>query len=334
MIKKILSFFISISLITITFPLSLISAFSQDNEEIDNTSGYTNNYNKIHFYFDNEEYITINDEQELLDATSIIKTNHSNHVSSHNTNSVSNEIDNIYVTVEFESNFMKTDKFLNFFEERQNLNSRQKILEFRKKLNTYSDEYHNELIQKNIATLSILDYTSIQQIKYTPFVTANIIPDGSTFYSLQSLCQCENINNISIHTQAISDSDVSWDDALDAVNAYNIVSVGKYTGSGVRVGVLESGGVCDTSHVNLSNSKITIRDSSSAISDHATAVTSIIALIAPDAKLFVSQIVSQSEGISWFIDNYCDVVNCSFTTTTLKPAVAPIHKESEHIDLT
>ena len=99
---------------------------------------------------------------------------------------------------------------------------------------------------------------------------------------------------------------------MTGIDAYNIVSAGKYTGSGVRIGIYEAEGVCDTSHVNLADKNITLHDTNSAISPHATAVTSIVALIAPNASFFVSDTPDDLEALSWFIDNCCDVVNCSF----------------------
>jgi len=208
---------------------------------------------------------------------------------------------------------MSTEKYRNFASERENLNSTQDVLEFRQRLNNYSEEYHSNIIQKNIASLSVLDYTAIKEVKYSPFVTAIVDAKNLTVESLEALCESNCIENISVNYKPIADSNAAWNDTLEVMDAYDIVSTGQYTGSGVRIGIYEAGGVCDTSHSNLSDKNITIRNTNSPISSHATAVTSIVALIAPSASFFVSQVSDVSEGLSWFIDNNCDVINCSFS---------------------
>ena len=68
--------------------------------------------------------------------------------------------------------------------------------------------------------------------------------------------------------------------------------------------------VCDVSNANLYDKNITLENPNAASNDHADLVTSIVALIAPDAEFYVSN--SDRIGLEWFIDMGCDVVNCSF----------------------
>jgi hypothetical protein len=129
------------------------------------------------------------------------------------------------------------------------------------------------------------------------------------------LSESEEIADISFSFITGVIPSVAWDTALEEIGAYDIVSNGTYTGDGVRIGIMEPNGVCDTNHLNLSGKAISIKDDTgNGDSIHATQVTSIIATIAPDAELFVYGIDASSPefDFSWFIENDCNVVNCSW----------------------
>jgi len=311
MIKKIFSMILILSFAFFAIPFSALIVSANDSNDsihIEDMSEIDNNYNKIHFYFNEEAHTTIDDNGELSSALSVLKNDQASR------NASTTEKEDLYVTVEFESDFMSTKAYQMFSLERDSIDDSQDVLDFRKRLNAYSKEYHANLVEKNLKLLSNLNYQSVEAIEYSPFVTLTIDSADLTVSSLKALSDSSLVENISLSYQVdAKEEDVAtWKQTLSGVNAYSIVNSGQYTGENVRIGIFEAKGICDTSHVNLADKNITIRDSSVAVSDHATSVTSVAALIAPDAEFFVSKTGASSEGISWFIDNYCDVVNCSF----------------------
>lgn len=159
---------------------------------------------------------------------------------------------------------------------------------------------------------------------------------------MQELCNLASKNeiaNISFSpAQENYYEEESWERVLKEIVAYNTVNNGVYTGNGIKVGVLETG-ICDTGHTNLESKNIVVDPSSdmTKVTSHATAVTSIIALMAPEAQLYVSNVTQGNlqypygtdtngnpinsetpylyDAIDWFIAQDCDVINCSYGVT-------------------
>lgn len=307
MSKKLIALLLTVSLFLASF--GGIGVFAEENAVPDNeTATVDNPYNKIHFYFNNEDHTVIDSPAELQEAVSEI-------TSSANTRTRSGEPTNseIEVTVEFASDFMETDAYRSFSQERVNIDSIEELRDFRQRLNAYSKTYHNELIAKNIDSLDGLDYSEYEAIGYSPFVVLKMdVFDVSTL-ALCELSEMETVEHISLQYEPIAEAAATWADTLDGINAYDIVSNGTYTGVGIRIGVYEAGGICDRSNVNLLDKDITIHDPLARVSGHATNVTTILATIAPDAEFYVSNTASDKTALEWFIEQGCDIVNCSFS---------------------
>lgn len=304
MSKKFIALFLT--LIILVVPFGSINAFAEEQVEAEvETSTVENSYNKIHFYFSNEDHTVIDSSMELQEAVGSILP--ATGAMARSGVQADNEI---VVTVEFVSDFMETATYLSFSNERSNIDSIEELHSFRQRLNEYSEEYHADLISENIDSLEILEYAEYEVIGYSPFVTLKMDISDISASALQELSEMENIVNVSLEYEAVAEEEASWTQTLNAINAYDIVTNGTYTGEGVRIGVYESGGVCNTAHVNLSDKDITIRDASVGTTSHATNVTSILATLAPDAEFYVSNV--NQIGVAWFIEQGCDIVNCSF----------------------
>lgn len=142
----------------------------------------------------------------------------------------------------------------------------------------------------------------------------NIKETNITSEELVGLAEQTYISNISLSLGEEYINETTWNRVLRETDLYSTVSSSLYTGDGVNVGVFELG-ICDTNNSNLSNKNIYIdpncNTNTTAESDaHATEVTSIISIIAPDSNIYFSN--NHSNGLSWFIEQNCDVVNCSF----------------------
>lgn len=319
MLSRILNKSVICLLIISLLMMSTVTVFASDVKTVDES--YTdvktnietkaeseNIYNKIHFYFDSEDNSTIDDLNELSDATDKLSEVSNTKVKS--TNAKDQSTNELKITIQFESDFMDTNEYKAFSNERGELDEWDEIHEFRERLNSFSKEYHEQIISENLDFIADLEYNAIETIEYSPFVILKVDSDKVDVETLLAFANCENIVNVSLANEEQPESDVSWNNTLKELNAYEIVNDETYTGLGVRVGIYESGGICDVTHENLSDKDITIRDSSQPVTSHATNVASILATIAPDAEFYVSDV--DQIGIQWFIEEACDIVNCSF----------------------
>ena len=293
--------------------------FEKISETLQVKADTENIFNKIHFYCNDEENSTIDDMDELVKATQKMQTLK---LASENSD---NSINEMKMTVQFESDFLDSAKYKEFSKERKELSTLDEVRDFRKRLNSYSNEYHNDLFEKSYPQLAFLEYNSIEQVRYSPFVTLNIDSKKISTNKLVSLAEKNNIVSISIsnleerynvddtsfYTENQTRDGTSWAEMLKGINATEIVTSRTYTGEGVRVGIFEANGIFDRSNPNIRDVDITIINSIYTIDKHATDVTAVLTGIAPEAKYFFSS-STQTTGLSLFIDNYCDIINCSF----------------------
>lgn len=318
-LKKLIGLMLVFALLTVP-AANTVTAVNSVTEETENP------YNKLHFYLDNEENYTIDSYSELAQATASLKTNAATYALTNTEDTAESEL---HVTVEFASNFMETAKYQEFLNERETLETIDEVHEWRARLNAYSKEFHENLVAKNMKSLSDMEYSDYDVIGYSPFVVLRTSPDDISTAALLDVASCAGVEHVSVAYEEIpenSDIDigyptVEWDDCLRAVGAYDVVDKGIYTGDGVRVGIYEVGELLDMTHTNLIGKNIikrnytpdygdmTPEDISNAC-EHARNVTSVAALIAPEAEFYVS--ARYGDSLEWFIDQGCDIVNCSF----------------------
>lgn len=312
---------LTITIILFCFTFNLISLSSFEFNEVTNYSAATisnNNFNKIHFYYNYKtdncdkspfsinkdsyvDYSFIDNRNELYDAVEDITFACSENKKNK---------DLVKITVEFASDYLSTDEYIKFNEEISNVHTLEERRNLRKIQNSFCKEYYYKENKQNASLLESLDYESLEMINYAPFIVLEIQKDKLDSEALANLSKNNTIKNISLALEEKPSDTESWNNTLKAIEAYSTVHSGLHTGQGIKIGVLEAKGICDTEHVNLADKNITIHGNYNNISDHATAVTSIIALMAPDAQLYVSS--THGYGLQWFIDNNCDIVNCSF----------------------
>ncbi len=281
-----------------------------------------NIYNKLHFYFGDEDLFTIDDAKEMNEAFSALKSSDDAKVNAYGVTSDTT----IDVTVQFASEISETKSYFELVARRAELNTLEEVHEWRAELNSYSNEYHNKLISENIMMLKELKADSYEIIRYSPCITLKMEMEDVELDDFTQLIESENISHISFDYTIETAGEMSWNEALDEIHASTIVGNAIYTGDGVRIGVYEAGGIVDVTHTSLQGIDITINDFSHLdpekyhyLSSHATVVTAIIYQMAPDAKYFYNQTPASNRSLEWFIDNGCDVVNCSWGTTSATP---------------
>lgn len=179
----------------------------------------------------------------------------------------------------------------------------------------YYSRMNNNIVKK----INGENYSSRYVSSYLPFITYTY--DLKEFKEnkdaiLSSLSTDENIKTIDITQNEKIKENVSF--ALAASSATSITS-SSYRGSGVNVGILESG-IVRASHSSMSGVDLTIRDALFHMeieAEHTTQMASIIANqtsgICPDAKIFSADIDSDiTNSLDWFVSNDVDIVNMSF----------------------
>ena len=218
--------------------------------------------------------------------------------------------DELILSIEFNYSISDSIDYLNIISKKDRIESHEERLSFRKELNDFSKAYHQGKTAYYLEQLDPFTFNSQCIVNYSPFVVYSMDPENVSLELLEYLSSCEFIYTVFLSLEPVTVDSASWTKTLEIDGAYDIVSSGDYDGSFFRVGIYESGGVCDVNHTNLEDVDITIHDPTSDVTDHATAVTSVLALIVPNASYYVRTI--SNNGFSWFLDNYCDVVNCSF----------------------
>ena len=267
---------------------------------------------------------------ELQQALQTISSKQTNSLTTLSTNNNTSSDKDISLTVQFESDFQNTNFFKEMEQKRQSIKSVEELRAFRRELNDYSKEFHKNLITKNLPILVDFDYSEITPIEYSPFVSMRISTKNLSAFKLKSLVEKNEIVNISLTADSYEEAYnseiynsfeetdttnqnvvLSWDRMLEELNIDDIVENQSYTGEGIYIGICEAKGVCNPEHINLADKDITINNCTT-YTEHATQVTSIIATLSPDASIFVSKRNSNQTALSWFLDQYCDIVNCSY----------------------
>lgn len=175
-------------------------------------------------------------------------------------------------------------------------------------------EYHSKKNNILFKTLGLDKYEDVFIDNYAPLICFAEKWKGINIYNdlAKNHCVSEIVLGIG------KEPSPKFNYATNAIGVKPYIDNGTYDGSGVIVGILETG-IVDKDHSNFDNTDLVIRDEllvNERKSTHATMVASIIGGkngIAPGAKLLSAQLNSrQASAINWFLDNKANVVNMSY----------------------
>ncbi len=290
--KRIFSFLlIFFSIIADIFFLSQVYAASEGNV-----------YQKLHFYFKSSEFGTIDDDKEMEAGIRELTECYCLF-----------EADNRYteIVIRLKSDILSCETYKKIIEKKNNLSSINDVRAFRKELNDFSKKFHQNIFYENEWLVELFDKEKVQHIEYTPFVKVLMPYDEINKSFLEKLICNEQVACVSLSMPVVYEDESDWNDILDGIGVQSIVSNATYTGDGIKIGISEAGGNCSSSNVLLSQMNITYQNASRSVSDHATSVASVLASIAPGAEYYCGS----AEKPSWFLDQYCDVINCSWGHT-------------------
>lgn len=323
--KRLLSVALIISLLAMFSPTTPAVAedapqtVSPSDEVMPWENNSDNVYNKIHIYLGDEDYATIDSAEELEESIEYVNSlGSATQTYSANARSTTND-EKLQLTVQFASDFHNLPEVVELREERKSLTTLDEVHEWRTRLNAVSKEYHEQLVESNLSKVNNIEYSDYRHAKYSPFVILDIEATSLITSELLSIAESCSVENVCVNEEIKYESEgttgiysTTWYNTLKNINAYSsVVSNPVYTGDGVRIGVYEEA-ICDSEHYYLVNKDISPYDDNLPTHRHATFVTSIIALMAPDATYFVSTFNDVYDGVAWFIEKGCDVVNCSF----------------------
>ena len=105
-----------------------------------------NHYNKLHFYF-TEDYNVIENLEELQAAVGLLKEgNDGSMLSLCDASDNCEQTSPIEVVVEFESDFMQTEQYLRFLDNREKCEDMNAVHRMREEFNSFSKEYHTAIV--------------------------------------------------------------------------------------------------------------------------------------------------------------------------------------------
>ena len=316
-------------LIPVAYAMSDVVSTSTSNLAV--SSSTKNPYEKIHVYThdeDSKDYSSIHNSEELSTAIQAL----SNIVFS-NKKLDTEQTSDIRISVEFYSDFSRTNEYIKFKKQLHETTDRKVRHEIKLKFAEYSEEYHANLFEKNLILLDDLVYDSITPIAFTPFAVLELANNQLCLSDLYNLASEESVNNIILEensdwimtenqtiqntnadtnirsSEVDSERIISWGQMLEYIGVDRIVETGLYQGDDIWIGIQESG-ICDKTNPNLADKSITTFPYTGATTAHATAVASVISLIAPEASIVLAR-QSDYPTLDFFIRIGCDVVNMS-----------------------
>lgn len=201
---------------------------------------------------------------------------------------------------------------------------------FRGDVSDVIKQYAQKATAQAMPYLSFVPAEALSLNPYSLSIHFTMSPEDIDLTSLLSISSLDNVNKIIVTMHApdvvVPESDevsveistiqttsspvpLSWNLTMTQINDQYVNC------EGMVIGVYEAEGICDQTNPNFQEVTLSFRDPSSPISDHATAVASIIARMCPGSTLKVAQYRNNDVGVEWFIDEGCDVVNLSLGYT-------------------
>ena len=155
--------------------------------------------------------------------------------------------------------------------------------------------------------------------KYAPFVIGEFDRDltSEDIENIYTLAESDEISVIYVKSENVVESEIT--DALDAIDATNIVTNSSTNGDGIVIGILDVG-IVDEDNSNFDGVDLTIRREwwyNEDVDDHATKVAICALSVAPAASILSVQVAGEPSGeIEWMLDNGVNVINMSYGYTT------------------
>ena len=198
--------------------------------------------------------------------------------------------------------------------------SMEEVDAYKKKVFELGKKYHKTLNEKYASTLDVVNYDSCYISEYTPYCEYTF--NESEFVNNMDDILSKFSSNKNVQTVFVKQSNNFVEDkvyaGMDYTRSYQLVQDDYVSGSGVKIGMLETG-LPDFTHQNLDSVTHTLHGNGTvhSVTEHATIMANIICGekgVAYGAQLYCNglygnDIVAEAD---WFMNNGCDIVNMSF----------------------
>lgn len=179
--------------------------------------------------------------------------------------------------------------------------------------------YYKEFNQELLKSIPEYNYKNVYVSKYFPQITLDVDANEVMSNNSSLLNQLSKID--AIDTIFVQNNDAIVDKILGAIHMMSVndeIFEGTLTGSGVKVGMIESG-IIDVDNTNFENITVEARDAwyfIEHVTEHATTMASCIGGkegIARGASIYSVQGAGNPSGeIDWLLDKGVNVINCSY----------------------
>lgn len=213
----------------------------------------------------------------------------------------------LHLNYSFKGDYYNIENFIDEQEVKEN---------FRNK----SSKYH---ISNNNMILSTFDLKNVESIyvsKYSPFIEIQMTKEKfkqNDFSLINDLVKSDDVKTIYIRGIE-GENKSNLNGAYNSIGCLDIVRNSTYTGSGIKVGILEPG-IIDSDHASLANTNTVVRKVwyyNETEEEHTTKMAAIIAGtngIAKDTTIYSVELYGNpTNEIDWLIDNDVDIINLSY----------------------
>lgn len=200
----------------------------------------------------------------------------------------------------------------------------EEVDEYKEQVFKLGKKYHKNQNEKIASTLDLIDYESCYIAEYLPF--AEYVFDEEIFTNNMEKILAKFTSNINIQKVYVKENKIQVEDkiagSMAMTNAYDMWNDGDVSGSGVKIGMIETG-YPNFAHVNLDSVTHQVQNLGPTVTttEHATVVANIICGeqgVAHGASLYCTGIYGTNvvNEYDWITARGVDIVNLSYGEAT------------------
>ena len=206
----------------------------------------------------------------------------------------------------------------------QEVETNEDVIEYREALKEIGREHYflSNIHAASSIELNIFGDAHISQ--YSPYISAKVDTEilmKNNYELLKSIASKASIAKVFVKADEKENQNFI-SNAIDGIEFTNYQNTTGYTGSGIRIGMLEYG-IIDEDNANFDGKTAVARTVwyfPETVTPHATSVASIMISdegIAPDASLYSVEWFNSPDGeIEWLLDQNVDIINISAGTSS------------------
>lgn len=185
-------------------------------------------------------------------------------------------------------------------------------------------DYFTTSNEEQFLELNISNYSDVYVSRYSPYVDITFNLDNISTSEYQSFFEISTNSNV--NAIYVTPSSYNYEEEMESafpsvgLPTPNDIPDSEYDGSGVVVGVLEAGGIVDTSNPNISGANVIVRNEwyyFESLSEHALRVASIVGAntgIAREATILSVELSGNPKSeVEWMLDRNVNIITNSWS---------------------